>query len=259
MNNPTDPTTLIFLHIPKTAGTTLRSILRQQYPPEVTYNYYHDPEKAAFHELTASQKQRYRLLCGHMNYGIHQHLPGDSRYITILRDPVARVISYYNHVRRRGDIEQGLPLTQFVEQGLGKDNRQTLSLAGDGADDPLQTAKDHLDACALAGITERFDESIILLKHLLGWRRSPYYVKKLVSSKSISRATLPEDTLHLIEAHNQHDIALYAYANQKFSAHLAAQEPAFHREVKAFQRWNHVYSTPYKTGRYVIRKLRNRL
>src|SRR3990172_10282719 len=94
--------TLIFLHIQKTDGTTLRSIMVKQYKDgEVCGIYKHSHNfipKDSFKSLDDEVKRKYRAIIGHVSYGIHDMLPEGQAYAyaTILTDPVKRVLSLYN-------------------------------------------------------------------------------------------------------------------------------------------------------------------
>ena len=86
---------MIFLHIPKTAGTTLHDILDRHYPPESIYSIgaiAHE-SMAGFKDLDEQDRNKSGCCAGIWAYGLHEHLPGPAKYFTILRDPVARVIS----------------------------------------------------------------------------------------------------------------------------------------------------------------------
>ncbi len=54
-----------------------------------------------FKRLPERRRRRLRVVRGHMLYGIHEFLPQGATYITMLRDPVARVLSAYHFVLRR--------------------------------------------------------------------------------------------------------------------------------------------------------------
>lgn len=96
--------TLIFLHIPKTAGRTLEKILEREYAAEFTYNIYgYDQsilEAAKQLSLLPNRQLRsIRLIKGHYNFGLHKLLPQGARYITFLREPIDRIVSHYFYVK----------------------------------------------------------------------------------------------------------------------------------------------------------------
>jgi hypothetical protein len=98
---------VLFLHIPKTAGTAFRTMVRKSLfgserlliypePPGIP------PEMVCM--LPESQLKQFRIIYGHFFFGLHEQLPDTCRYITVLRDPVRRLISHYFHHLRRGGI-----------------------------------------------------------------------------------------------------------------------------------------------------------
>ena len=88
-----DQRALIFLHIPKTAGTTLNRIIEWQYNPLSIFTI--DPygiraTAERLQELPEERRRRLRMVRGHCYYGLHKLLPQGATYITMLRDPVKR-------------------------------------------------------------------------------------------------------------------------------------------------------------------------
>src|SRR5947208_10260939 len=99
-----DREALIFLHIPKTAGTTLNRILERQYSPLAIFTM--DPYRIRataerLKRLPERRRRRLRVVRGHLFYGIHESLPQGATYITLLREPVARFLSSYYFILRR--------------------------------------------------------------------------------------------------------------------------------------------------------------
>ncbi len=89
-----DREALIFLHIPKTAGTTLNRIIDWQYNPLSIFTV--DPHRiratvARFKTFPEQRRRRFRVVRGHLVFGIHEFLPQSATYITMLRQPVARL------------------------------------------------------------------------------------------------------------------------------------------------------------------------
>jgi len=99
-----DREALIFLHIPKTAGTTLNRIIEWQYNPVSIFTV--DPHRiratvARFKTFSDRRRRRFLVVRGHLLYGIHEFLPQGGTYITMLREPVARLLSTYSFILRR--------------------------------------------------------------------------------------------------------------------------------------------------------------
>jgi len=201
---------LVFLHVPKTAGTTLRSIIMRQYPSAAGFDTFGNPD--AQPDLSAG------MLHGHIHYGT---VPG-ARYFTMLRDPIARIVSLYNHARYKPasnlhDEAMSRTLPDFVD--LAGNDGQTRQIAGvikgPIGPDELELAKRNLDSCVVVGIQEHFDESLLLFSKRLGWR-FPLYRSKMVSHQSTDVA--PE-IRELIASRNQNDMALYAHAKELFDSY----------------------------------------
>ena len=119
---PLDTSTVIFLHIHKAAGTTLHRIIERQYPPDQIWSFDERHDFEAFRALSEAQKEEIRMLRGHMIFGLHEFMPRPCIYVTLLRDPVERVLSFYNYIRRNPHhyhsemiVSQGLTLQQFLE------------------------------------------------------------------------------------------------------------------------------------------------
>lgn len=256
---------VILLHIPKTAGTSLRSVFQRQFAAHEFVYYYRAPSDTDMRRLEALDqeppevKRRYRGLSGHMPYGIHRQYPQESIYLTMLRAPVSQVLSHYHFIRRNpinrahAEVSQ-LSLEDFVQTGRGS-NFQTRLLAGEAGEDYnndpelLERARQHLDTHFITpGTTERFDESLLIFQHELGWR-FPYYVRRMTNENSPARQGIDPATRALIEAQNQLDLALYAWAEQKLQAAIDAYGPAFESDLARFRRINALFGRAAQVAR----------
>ena len=230
---------IIFLHIPKAAGTTLRDILYRQYEKECIYeldgqNFSQSQED--FKQLNIKEKDKIRLLMGHMYFGLHEFISYPSTYITMLRNPIEKVISYYYFVSKlktHPDYEliksQNISLKEYCTMNKpNMCNAQTRFLAGENfiqvnnESKILEQAKKNLqEYFSIVGITERFDETLILMKEKLGWSSNPYYYRRNTNKNvSYSQLNIKEDTLVTIRKYNQLDLELYKYANELFERDL---------------------------------------
>lgn len=129
---------LYFMHVPKTAGTSLRTLVtRALFPGRVrdVYEDYGYWNTAALRRHVGEGD----VLYGHFCHGFHALL-GDRRprYVTVLRDPVERVVSLYWHQRKSPTSPfhalingQDLSIADFVEARLTEetDNHQVRMLA----------------------------------------------------------------------------------------------------------------------------------
>lgn len=101
----------IFLHIPKTAGTSLVRGIKEALAPGEYLDLYGvhrttDIIARELAELPPERVAKIRFAAGHQVwYGIHEVLGRPAKYITFLRSPVARILSCYRMMRR--DLSNG--------------------------------------------------------------------------------------------------------------------------------------------------------
>lgn len=167
---PMAPPFFVSIHIPKTAGTTLRLVLERACDYRLFLDY---PDYGAYFEpdpLIAANRAFIRAWFKgiHGHFGATRHLPTfePAFVFATLRHPVARIISQYAHEVRHPSrdstfhqrIHSGqLNLTAFAAlDGIG--NAMTKQLVG-------RRPQDY----DLLLITERLEESVLLLDALLPW------------------------------------------------------------------------------------------
>lgn len=247
MKSSTDGPALIFLHIPKTAGTTLNRIIEWQYDPRLIFTV--DPYQiratvARLATLSEERRSRLRVVRGHLLYGVHECLPQGGSYITMLRDPVKRVLSSYQFILRRPlhPLHRKLKATgnsfeAFLEFTANRQNLQTKMLAGvphaaPCDEETLAAAKEHATkSFRVVGISERFHDSLLLIAALFGWE-VPYYDNQKVSK---GRPDIDSGTLERIRAHNSYDLELYEFGQRRLEEDLARNEEAIAQTAAASQ------------------------
>lgn len=202
---------IVFTHIPKTAGTTFKSILYGNFG--IHYADANKTKREIFNE--SDLRFAMRVFFGLEAISGHNIVdPGSNmairnpRLITFLRDPVVRCASHYQH--------------EVVKEGVSKDfnswiaeprfqNLMVRTIAG--APD-LERAKSLLkNEYLFVGFTERFNESLQLLNVLLDKPLDLKYREFQVarSNEVKSRILGSEENLSLLKKHNGLDMRLYDY------------------------------------------------
>ena len=260
MSNGFDQFPIIFTHVPRSAGTTLITILEREYGSDRQF-YFYVREKFGttsdameeFMSLAEEKRRRLKVLQGHMSFGLHRYYDQHT-YIALFREPVERTISYYYYIIKQPAhylhsivLGNRMGLEEFIKSGLSTefDNILTRQISGvEGVPygkctaKMLETAKLNLvRQYAVAGLTERFDETVILMKQLFGWRY-PLYTKRNVQNNKPVKEKIPEATIRLIEQTNALDIELYRFAKKKFVQLVAEQDGSFHDELNNLKKYN---------------------
>jgi hypothetical protein len=222
---------LLFLHVPKTAGSSVYSIFRTNLkPPELLKLHLDGKSLARLTALPRRQASRLRMLYGHVDVQLARQIVPLQQCVTLLRDPVDRLISFYafakhmnsgphSELARRTTITQWidalcLPETDngmvrrlsgaFPEAAIGRCSRQML-----------ERAKANLAQFALIGLTHRFDEFYALLASRLGLAMRTFVVSK-VNAMRPRFDQLHADTLAELEQRSALDRELYRFAEGLF-------------------------------------------
>lgn len=245
---------LFFLHIPKTAGTTLNAIFAQNFAPESIFSVYEYEEQQKLENLTPKESDAIALIQGHILIRDFDALfknQANFSIITFLRSPVERVISEYAFLKTWPHSqlytflnENNISLQEYIESDApqlrfrGK-NAMVCSLCGFSAHGDkamLESAQKNLVRCAMFGITERFNESLLLMQKQFGLTNI-FYERKNVRSAA-QKVTVEKSTYECIQNHNALDIALYEFAVQKFSERIERLGSSFAKEIQLYEKLN---------------------
>ena len=213
----------------------------------------------ALQRLSKNEKQKVRLVQGHMGFGIHEYFPQQCQYVTVIREPVNRVLSHYHQLKLQDwcpfkEEIRSMPMKDFLVQYPidAFSNYQVKMLAGvhkhlPGDATPydltsanrntLETAQRNVAERYLTIVTESFDESLLLMKEQLGWRHA-HYIKSNVTKKRRKREDLDDSVIELIRSQNSLDIELYGQVVEKMKIDIANQGPDFQQKVKKFKKRN---------------------
>lgn len=175
---------LVFFHIPKTGGTSLRKTLGEAFGAEACSGEfaqsYMTPEEAA-----ALKKRKF--ICGHISRTDHLKYFRDRQVFTVLRQPIDRCLSWIRYVRSLALNELSAPivvaahntpddldLIEHPEAQINLRNAMTRQLGGHLCDIPrdmegtLANAKVTLHQCVWIGRREAFTRDIPDFAAVLG-------------------------------------------------------------------------------------------
>lgn len=210
---------LVFLHVPKTGGTSLTVLIRDAVGENALC-----PER--FNDLPlwpAGLLASYRAFAGHFDQFGVSVIPGVKKVVTILRNPRARIISTYRfwrahsrdqavrdnlpHVVAAIDLELGAFLRRMRQIAIHNvDNMYARALGGflpmrgdpdqarrwplgefGGGEKLADQAMSFLDSCAAIGILEEFDISISLICAGLQIPVPSRKIGKLMNTEDVAR------------------------------------------------------------------------
>jgi hypothetical protein len=187
-----------FVHIEKTAGTTLNAILRRSFGVRhcdirlpLAKRRFDRGDRRAFVDASDLRRVRrlYRSLRGIAGHNVkpyadlHRECP-EIQFFTFLRDPVSR---FRSHFLNRAPGHTPEAFNEWIESEWVR-NWQTKMIAGEPN---AQKAIDLMSTrFGFVGCTERFDESLLLLRQ---WLREPAFQAEYRSLNCISNKTRPRD------------------------------------------------------------------
>ncbi|RCW46448.1 sulfotransferase family 2 domain-containing protein [Paenibacillus prosopidis] len=222
---------LIHLHIAKTGGESLNHVINNNYSKELTYNVYLTEDRIINDKLKEISLTKPQPQCvqGHFPFGIHEYFNQPFMYVTLLRNPIDRLISEYYFIHsfswppwldKNNSMHHQLlnfSLEEYIKYPANR-NKQTRLISGNSHSEKmklLENAKQNIQKYfVVAGITEMFAESFFLMKEKLGWRNIDY--RKTNVTKIRPRIhELSSGIIKLIEDNNEIDIKFYNFVKEK--------------------------------------------
>ncbi|NCC60280.1 MAG: hypothetical protein EOM12_04930 [Verrucomicrobiae bacterium] len=250
-HDPDNLTPCVFLHIQKTAGSTIVELARHSYGSDHVVS--HGDYLVGCNDLDIDQivdargcspydYKKIKFVSGHFGFNFALPLIRERYSFTILRNPVERILSYYFFCKKMNPSEfkiyslvQKLSLNEFLMMGLNDSgvkaciwNNQAWQLAnGYGhlnerkissytEDEIINASIDHLEKFSYIGFVETFEEDQNRILTDLGVRRPS---KKMVLNSNPGRpraSDLPPSTIELLNELTRLDQILYHSAWEKY-------------------------------------------
>jgi hypothetical protein len=227
---------IIFLHSPRTGGTTLNSLLTFQYGINHIHTFHNGFLSDSVHsylEMDDNKKKQIKCLRGHINFGLHEYLRSSDQgfYVSLIRSPVERVLSTFGYISGyRGDDllrkEVQSKLLVFLEEGHPGyiHNDQTRRVAGRSRDIKvtsldLEIAQRNVDKHFLVvGVTDKFEQTVLLMKRVLGWTKPPFFIRNNIHKSGGLKARISEEIINIIQSQNYLDKQLYDFASNRLDS-----------------------------------------
>ena len=232
----------LFLHLQKTAGTTIQNMARYHYGNESVIS--HDDYKS----LGLDKCRKFPFVSGHFGIKFAKPLMENRFSFIFLRDPINRLLSLYRYYMSVpygkcpiGDLAKNVDMSSFFDDIHGPDhhaiiwNHQATQLAyGWGNelvvdedsnkptkmshDSILQIAKHNLTRFDYVGFVETFDKDIRIIFTKIGVRP-----KKIVNihanatnKDEFTLESLPADIIAKLTTRNEIDKMLYDHALHRY-------------------------------------------
>jgi len=233
---------LLFLHTPKTAGTSFRQFLEMQFHAnEILSDWY--PKEIL--DRSPSDLSQYKLICGHYSYAFLSCLKRTPLTVTFFRNPQEQFLSLFDDMKRHGLVPEKMTIeeclgTDFVQRfinfqtrwlssqvingtNLGynlpyKNHKAAMEELSDGK--LLDVALDRLKEISCFGIAERIEESMLLISYSFGFNPAGRLLKINISENRENWNDLSEDLKEKIRSILQLDISLYETATDIFEKRM---------------------------------------
>lgn len=223
------PRKVLFDHLPKCGGTTLNRYLASHYPRRHIYTIDGINQQASidmFKELSQRDREKYCLIRGHNANALIEYCDNQMFAVTVLREPVSRVISHYYYAKNNikhylydylnendVDISGYLDCEQTDENEnwyVQHFSRMSLQNVRNNPDKAIGLALENLRArYDLIGFLDHFSEFTDSLEEKAGfWNAYAGSRENSNPDRSYISEISPE-IIRKVESRNSLDIALY--------------------------------------------------
>jgi hypothetical protein len=252
--------TIVFIHLQKTGGTSLRVMLERQFPADRRCPVLEDK----LHLLSVAELGQYDFFAGHFDRSSLRFIPrNDIKTVALFREPRARLISFYRFLRSHpvGDefadnylirLASELTAEEFFERpelrndcmlnnnylfALGSSfswfNQHRALLSQEKLSRLLQDAKLQIRSLTAIGITEQFEKSVAMICESLELMPAPSIEEVHVTDKfpeldsrfhPVGTVTMTPRLSDAITDLIAYDDELYGFAKNEFERRLIERQ-----------------------------------
>jgi hypothetical protein len=236
---------LFFMHIPKTAGMSMRQYLNNQYPADEIC------PAERWQDLLDLERHvgSYRLVRGHFRYNLRQLVAPDARVLVVLRDPLRRTVSALRHLGRDPNFHQTYEMAKHLTLGEMIRKTEIMALqrdvqarflcasrpaedvttylevarsgnldadAGDSESPPaFQLAADRLESIEFVGTTEGLGALVSTMAEQMDFHPPVHFPVINENPQRVDPLLgLTEQELDIVREHNKIDLQLYDFARK---------------------------------------------
>lgn len=202
---------MIFVHVPKCGGTTMKGVLQQVYGDGMRGD---KTENSSMRLKTLGQEgkpfnyknrlwEKYPCIIGHFSMSKYSTLRQDGwKFATWVRDPVDRIVSIYSQRRNMGFMRH---MDDFMELSLFEFSERI--------NDVYKLFLDRIDLLDFVGFTETYNESLLKLGKFLGHKINLEYERRNITSNKI---TINEKEREILKSTMDSEYEIYNYLREKF-------------------------------------------
>ena len=225
----TRPKKIIFNHLPKCGGSSLNVYLEKHYPLRKTFSIdgSHPLESVGqFKKMDIGKRYSYDLVKGHLAHELINHAHPECLNVTVLREPVDRIISHYYFVKRKKGhylhnvvTKSDMGLEEYVTSGVSDElqNWYTSHFSGLSVEEVIRNPEEAVDVAVnvvlgkydIVGFLDDFDKFSMDLKKQANFIFSLQSQRSNVTKGRPSMEEISTSVIEIIKETNRLDIEFY--------------------------------------------------